>query len=119
MHRLIARLLLLFALAGNLFPLAMATVPAATHACCIRKAHQCHDSLSSGAAQPAVRDANCCDHHCCHAATTAHWGHPASEAKHFRAAAIERFVKDAHSILPGARVANSHSSRAPPESSIA
>ena len=49
MRRLAARLLLLFALAGNLVPLGLAmTAPA--HACCVRKAahsHHCHEAGST------------------------------------------------------------------------
>jgi len=119
MHRLTARLLLLFALAGDLFPLAMAAVPSPGHACCIRNAHHCHDSASSETGQPSVRDANGCDHHCCHAATTAQWGNPASPAAYFRGHAVERFVRNIHSNLPSAKAVISHSSRAPPRYRIA
>ena len=49
MHRLTARLLLLFALVGNLVPLALAAGAAPPHACCLRKGvHRCQDSLGAG-----------------------------------------------------------------------
>ncbi len=45
MHRLTARLLLIFALLGNLAPIALAVAMPPAHACCLRKGahHHCHD----------------------------------------------------------------------------
>ena len=42
MQRLTARLLLLFALAGNFLPVALAATTAPPRACCLRMAHKCH-----------------------------------------------------------------------------
>src|ERR1700691_3054325 len=77
MNRLIARLLLLFALLGNLVPIALAANPAPPHACCLRKGvHHCQDSSGSESSQPVVRDSSCCRGNCGHAVTTAQWAHP-------------------------------------------
>jgi hypothetical protein len=70
MHRLTARLLLIFALAGNLVPLALAAATPA-HACCLRKvANHCHTPAAQ-LDQPSIRAKGCCNHDCCRAATTA------------------------------------------------
>jgi hypothetical protein len=70
MHRLTARLLLIFALTGNLVPLALAAATPA-HACCLRKvANHCHTPAAQ-LDQPSIRAKGCCNHDCCRAATTA------------------------------------------------
>jgi|SRR5271154_7002033 len=79
MQRLTARLLLLFALTGNIVPLALAVTAAPPHTCCVRKAaHQqrCHEPADGDSSQLVVRDTGCCDHDCCRAVTTAQWAHP-------------------------------------------
>ncbi|HZZ17574.1 MAG TPA: hypothetical protein VFE08_16625, partial [Candidatus Sulfotelmatobacter sp.] len=75
MHRLVAKFLLLFALVGNLTPLARAVTSAPPHACCIRKAvHSCHDSLSSQK-DLYIRDAACCNNGSGRSVITARWAH--------------------------------------------
>ena len=54
MQRLIARFLLLFALAGTFVPMAQALAAAPPHACCIRKIHQCHGSASPESTQHVI-----------------------------------------------------------------
>src|ERR1700736_708166 len=77
MHRLTAKLLLLFALVGNLTPLTLAAVAAPLHACCARKAAKhCHESAASEQNQPSIRASGCCGHDCCRAAATTKWAHP-------------------------------------------
>src|SRR5579863_3445615 len=77
MHRLTARLLLLFALAGTFVPLALAATAAPAHACCRRKAaHPCHDSAGAESEQLAIRGTGCCSHDCCRAVTTSQWASP-------------------------------------------
>src|SRR6266850_690583 len=79
MHRLTARLLLLFALVGNFVPVALALSAAPSpHACCVRKApqaHPCH-GMAMATTEPeqlAVRGTGCCNHDCCRGVTVARW----------------------------------------------
>ena len=123
MHRLTARLLLCFALVGNLVPLALAaTAPA--HACCVRKAaHHCHGSLApeqlSETGPVVVRDAGTCNHDCCRAVTTAQWAQT-------RPSLATRFAYEVEAYLSYSSVASPHtgasrfqSTRAPPDFFIA
>lgn len=76
MQRPIAKLLLLFALVGNLLPLALAAASPPPRVCCVRKGvHHCQNSLGSESEPLVIRDASCCNHDCRRAATTAQWAH--------------------------------------------
>jgi hypothetical protein len=114
MHRLTARFLLLFALAGNVIPLAMAITAAPPHACCRRMAHRCQDSASSPAAQPVFRDPSCCNNHCRYPASTAQWAHPKTRSAQFSVLAAERLAASSSDAFVFAQPASLHSSRAPP-----
>jgi hypothetical protein len=72
MQRIIARLLLLFALVGNLVPLALAATIPESHACCRRMAHHCH-SMQADSGELTFHDSSCCNHDCCRAVTTSQW----------------------------------------------
>ena len=118
MHRLIARLLLLAALLGNLAPLVLAAT-AAPHACCIRKvAHRCHDSLASKqvteAGELVIRDAACCNHDCCRAVTTARWAQAQSSASAPFVQNVEAYLGQASPVPSNIEVPRSQSTRAPP-----
>ena len=76
MQRWTARFLLLLALVGTFVPLALAATAAPTHACCLRKAHHCHESAAADSEQLAIRNAACCNHDCCRAVTTPQWAQP-------------------------------------------
>ncbi|MFZ0420773.1 MAG: hypothetical protein WAM04_21910 [Candidatus Sulfotelmatobacter sp.] len=117
MLRLTARLLLFFALVGNLAPLALAATAPPPHACCLRKGvHHCQDSLASENGQPVIRGANCCNGDCCRAVTTAQWAHPQPRlAVSFQQSITARFV-GTQSNSPATASAELHSSRAPPAS---
>jgi hypothetical protein len=118
MHRLIAKLLLLVALAGNLAPLALAAT-AAPHACCIRKAvHHCHDSLSSQSesGQLIIRDAPNCNHDCCRAVTTARWAHAQPRADQSFVQNIEAYLGHSNPVSPTTEPTSFQSTRAPPAS---
>jgi hypothetical protein len=91
MQRTIARLLLLFALAGNLIPLALATTAVPPHACCIRKNHHCHNSAATDSSSPELLSRDCCPQKCRHAVITAQWAHP-----------------HAHRVFIGAQFVSSH-----------
>jgi hypothetical protein len=79
MQRTIARLLLLFAFAGNLIPLALAATATPPHACCIRKTHHCHNSAASSS-QPELLSRDCCRQSCGQVVITAPWAHPQTHA---------------------------------------
>src|SRR5689334_20600791 len=71
MRHLTATLLLLFAIAGNLVPLALAAAAGPPHACCIRKAvHPCHGAASTESESLEIRSAACCNRDCCRATAT-------------------------------------------------
>ena len=120
MHRLTARLLLFFALVGNLAPLALAATAAPPHACCVRKAeHHCHDSLASETGQLVIRDASCCNHNCCRAITTAQWAYTQPPAGTFDAPNVETHLGQPDLVSPNTEVSRFQSTRAPPCFSIA
>jgi hypothetical protein len=92
MQRTIARLLLLFALAGNLIPLGLAATPKPLPACCLRHKHRCHAFVASNSSQPEVRDACCCRQSCGHAVVTARWAHPEAHADSLIGRTMSRHV---------------------------
>jgi len=114
MQRLTARFLLFFALVGTLVPLASAATPAPLHACCIRKAHHCHDSEPSDSTKLAIRATSCCNHDCCRALTTPQWAHPQPLVTAFSAHYVDANVAESYRPAPSAEVAASQSTRAPP-----
>ncbi|MFZ0307513.1 MAG: hypothetical protein WAL89_05015 [Candidatus Sulfotelmatobacter sp.] len=118
MHRLTARLLLFFALVGNLAPLALAAAAAApSHTCCLRKGvHRCHDSLTSETGQLVIRDSSCCNHDCCQSTVSAQWAHPRSQAASFFVQVINGRVAASQSHSPATASASFQSTRAPPAS---
>ncbi|MFZ0294401.1 MAG: hypothetical protein WAL52_12415 [Candidatus Sulfotelmatobacter sp.] len=76
MRRIITKFLLLFALLGNLAPVALAISTPTLHACCLRKGvHHCHGSQASDSGQLVIHGSSCCGHECCRAVTTAQWAH--------------------------------------------
>ena len=115
MHRLIARFLLLVALAGNLAPLALAAAATPPHACCVRKTvHRCHDSLESESDQLVIRAAACCNNNCGRAVITARWAHTQPLANRFSALKIENHFRPRDLIFPNTKASASQSTRAPP-----
>jgi hypothetical protein len=115
MHRLTARLLLFFALVGNLAPVALAATSAPPHACCVRKGiHRCQDSLAPETDQPVIRDASCCNHDCRGATISAQWAHPESRAASFLLGPINARVAGSPSNTPISASAEFQASRAPP-----
>lgn len=114
MRRLTATLLLLFALAGNIVPLALAATADPPHACCIRKAvHPCHGAASTESESLEIRRAACCNRDCCRA-TAARW---AQTQVHLATLATPGVNARALSPYPNRHCANllaSRSTRAPP-----
>jgi hypothetical protein len=120
MHRLTARILLLFALAGTFVPLALAATAAPPHACCRRKAaHPCHDSAAIESDQLAIRSAGCCNHDCCRAVTTSQWANPQPGITASFAPNVDAQIRDPHPASPASELSASQSTRAPPQISIA
>jgi hypothetical protein len=114
MHRLIARLLLFMALAGNLLPLALAMSPPPS-VCCLRKGvHHCQNSLGSESEQLAIRDASCCNHDCRRAVTTAQWAHPQPKLAAFFVPTITASLTGTEPNCTANGSAEFQSSRAPP-----
>jgi hypothetical protein len=112
MHRLIARFLLLVALAANLGPLASAIGAAPLHACCIRKAHQCHDSESE---QLIIRDASCCSHDCGRAITTSQWAQAQPLAAAAFAQDVNAYLSESTQVSPNTEALSFQSTRGPPQ----
>jgi len=119
MQRLTARLLLLFALVGTFVPLALAATAAPPHACCIRKAHHCHDSAVADSEQLAIRSAGCCDHDCGRAVATSQWAYPQPGLTAACAENVHARIAESQSSTPVANLYASQSTRAPPQISIA
>jgi hypothetical protein len=118
MHRVTAKLLLLFALLGNFVPIALAVSPTATPKCCLRKGvHHCHSTAQAGE-ELSLSSNLCGSHDCCRAATPAHWAHP--EARNCSAAAqsVETFLSLVRPSRLNAEAPASLSTRAPPAFSI-
>ncbi len=115
MHRLTARLLLFFALVGNLVPLALAATVAPPRACCLRKGvHHCQDSQASENEQLVIRDASCRDRGCVRAVTITQWAHPQSRVAAVFLQAINALLVGTQPNSPGSSSAEFQSSRAPP-----
>jgi hypothetical protein len=114
MHRLTAKLLLLFALVGYLAPVAMASA-AAPHACCLRKGiHHCQDSLGSETGQPVIHVTSCCNGDCCRAVTTEQWAHAQAPAATSFVQNVEAYLGQSTPVSPNAEVSSFQSTRAPP-----
>jgi hypothetical protein len=119
MHRLTARFLLLFVLVGNFVPLALASVAAKPHACCLRKAaHPCHGGGITDSSRLSIHDASCCNHDCCRAVTTAHWAHPQPRTASLCREVISR-VQELRKNPPARESFALQSTRAPPYCSLA
>jgi hypothetical protein len=120
MHRLIAKFLLLFALVGNLAPVALAISVPAPHACCLRNAiHQCHRSQAYGSQasdseQLVIHGASCCGHDCCRAATTAQWAYPQQRLDSVSLQNINAQAAGAQASFPASASAEFQSTRGPP-----
>lgn len=118
-HRLTAKLLLLFAVLGNIVPAVQAAIPAPAHACCLRKApHHCHESTNPDSSHLVIRGTGCCGHECCRAVTIAQWAYPPPRGVSFSKRAPSARVAERILDSPPTELSSSQSSRAPPKSSI-
>jgi len=116
MQRLIARFLLLFALAGNFVPLVLAATVAPAHACCLRKsAHQCHGSAGE-AEQLSIRSIECCNEDCYRAVVVSQWAHPQAAQVAVFESNVEECLRDSAAPAQAKRFFASQSTRAPPSS---
>src|ERR1700733_1443441 len=117
MHRLTARLLLLFALVGNFVPVALASIALPTPKCCLRKAvHHCHGSTYRAEDELSIRSTSCCSHDCCRAATPAHWAHPQIKNRAIARNGCCALVAASRPASLSAADRASLSARAPPQS---
>jgi len=117
MHRRIAKFLLLFALVGNLVPLALAIYAPAPHACCLRKTvHSCHERTTSGSDQLVLRLGDCCNHECCRAVTTDRWAQTAPPVKNYYVWKVGSRLSSRSTSFPDTDLIGFQSSRAPPHS---
>jgi hypothetical protein len=115
MQRLTARFLLLVALAGYFVPLALSASAGPQHACCVRKAHHCHDSASQETTQLVVSAKSDCNHDCCRALTTSHGAAPQSGMASFFSRTLDARSGDSQSRKPAVQLSASKSPRAPPQ----
>ena len=124
MHRLTARLLLLFALVGNFVPVALALSAASPpYACCVRKSsqvHPCH-GMAMATTEPeqlAIRSTGCCNHDCCRGVTVARWAQTEPVAVSALAQDVTTTIKFLHLDSPITHHSELQSTRAPPKPSI-
>jgi hypothetical protein len=114
MHRLTAKLLLVFALIGSLAPIAMAA-SAAPHACCLRKGlHHCQDSLAPETGELIIRNAVCSQGDCSRAVITAQWAHPQPRLASFLLPSNHARVAALQPDAPVNAYVEFQSTRAPP-----
>jgi hypothetical protein len=113
MQRLTARLLLLLALAGTFLPVALQAMASPPHACCRRKGHHCHDSLSNPQ-ETTIRAAGCCDCGRGHAVTTVQCASPQPVAAGEFTTAINGNISQSQRHAPASERFALQSSRAPP-----
>jgi hypothetical protein len=114
MHRLTAKLLLLFALVGSLAPIALAAT-AAPHACCLRRGlHHCQDSLAPETGELIISNAGCCQGDCSRAVTTAQWAHPQPTLASFFLPSNQLRLAGSRPDSPVSASAEFQSTRAPP-----
>lgn len=114
MHRLTARLLLLFALVGILAPLALAAT-SAPRACCLRKGvHHCQNSPASESEPLVIRDAGCCNQDCRRAVTTAQWAQAQPKQAPSFLPTVTALLNGTEPDSPANASAKLQSSRAPP-----
>jgi hypothetical protein len=109
MHRLTARLLLVFMLVGTFAPAALAISTPPPHACCMRK--PMHDQAVPQAEFQAI---DCCSHNCCRPLTVSHRAQPRPpiSARSIKTSATLLF--DLHPVHRTTELNPSHSVRAPP-----
>ncbi|MGO9647798.1 MAG: hypothetical protein ACLPOO_07070 [Terriglobales bacterium] len=115
MNRLTARLLLTLTLVGMLAPAALAISAPAPHACCMRK--PMHEHGSNGAALRTT--ATGCNHDCCHAVTVSQFPHLLPSAGRQIATFSTQLPVEQTPANRSCLTESSHSSRAPPQFSIA
>src|SRR5579862_7886261 len=118
MHRLTARLLLMFSLAGVLVPAALAFSVNPPHACCRRKTPHCHNSAMP-TDQPAVYAAGCDQHSCCRGLVVAQVAQPKPQVTARSLPEIHCLGVSSQFVANATSVHASHSVRGPPAPAIA
>jgi len=118
MQRLTARLLLLFALAGTFLPVVLQATAAPSHACCVRKSVPLCPDARNGE-EPVASAPGCCNGNQRQAVTRTGNAHPAPSQTDALVHEISSSEPDPRSVNPGTLIVSSHSTRAPPRTSIA
>jgi hypothetical protein len=114
MHRLITRLLLLVALAGNIGPAAMAAASQA-HACCVRKAMaSCHRSPLVGSGVSVIQSVGCCNQGCGRAVISLRWTATPAQGRDFFNPEIEARLAPLKLSSERTETVRSAPARAPP-----
>jgi hypothetical protein len=114
MQRLTANLLLLFALLGTFVPLTEAVTAQSAHACCLRTAHHCHDSIATNSTDPVISAPSCCSSNCHRAVTTIRWAHAKNSQNTFCGLHAADRIRAQDPSLPAFEAIQFQSSRAPP-----
>ncbi len=112
MHRLTARLLLLFLLASAFAPVLQGLSAEPPHACCLRKLHGTGER-GAGVHDSANRDGNCCP-----PMTTSQSAQVVAGGTATSLSGSSELEFEPSGSWHGAGVASSHSSRAPPVLSL-
>jgi hypothetical protein len=111
MQRLIASSLLVVFLTALFAPAAMALSQDPAHACCLRKALQCHGEVQ---AEAGLSSGGCGQHSCCRSLAVRQWAQPALPLKVAEKRASVRRSSVPNDLPESAAIAESHSGRAPP-----
>ncbi|HLZ41620.1 MAG TPA: hypothetical protein VKQ11_11695 [Candidatus Sulfotelmatobacter sp.] len=120
MQRLIARLLLLFSLAGTSVPLALQASVAPPHACCLRKAvHRCHQAEAADRHEPVAAAPGCCHHNCLRAVKTSQSAHPEPSVTSAFEPVRQNYLAKSQPGVPASQIFSTKSTRAPPRPAIA
>jgi hypothetical protein len=113
MHRMTARLLLIFVLVGTFAPVALAISAPPPHACCMRKMHP-HTSPET-----AFTALDLGSHDCCRPLTVSHAAQPRPRPSAYAVPASAALLPRLLPVDPTPAVNAAHSGRAPPSFSIA
>src|ERR1051326_2372887 len=120
MQRLIARLLLLFSLAGTFVPLALQATAVPPHACCLRKAvHRCHQAEAADRHEPIAAAARCCHPNCNRAVKTSQCAHPEPSVASSFEPVRHNYQSNLQLCIPASHIFSAQSTRAPPRPAIA
>ena len=115
MRRVTARLLLGFAILGNLAPIVWAAMTDPHLLCCVRNGvHHCHVVEGRESEKTSFVAADCCNRDCRLAVTTAQWALAGSPIRTASAQHAEAPIAASYPGIPTSRSSRFESTRAPP-----